>query len=342
MKKLIYIITLSTILLSGCSDKSYDATLTDDPKPTDIVYNEPIVIKFADNLPESHINVQADYEFKKLVEEKSDGKIIVEIYPNSELGSEQQTTELLQKGEIQMESAAVLTLSNYDKDYNLLMLPYLFKDTEHLYRVLDNEIADEFLYPTGLANFVGLSWLDAGARNFYSKEREIKTIEDFKGLVCGVEDSDIINELIKILGMTTVPLNFADTHEMFHNGKINTAENNYISYVSSNNDDIAKYVIEDAHVRIPELIIINKDFYNSLPYDYQLILKESAMEATTFQRLALAAEEEKLKQHAIENGTIITKLSPDELSNLQEASMPIYDKYISNRSDLIDKILSIK
>ncbi len=342
MKKLIYSLVLTMLLFTSCN-KAVDENINSDiQKQNPFADEETITIMFADNLPDSHINVRADYEFKRLVEEKSEGKIIVEIYPNSELGSEQETTELLQRGQIQMESAAVLTLANYDKDYNLLMLPYLFKDTEHLYRVLDNDIADEFLYPTGMANFIGLSWLDAGSRNFYNTERELKSLEDFEGLVVGVQDTDIINELIELLGMTTKQIDFVDTYNNFEKGSITASNNNYISYVSSNHNDIAKFITEDSHVRIPELIIVNKDFYNSLPYDYQLILKESAQEATRFQRQALKDEEDRLKKIATDSGTIITTLEPEELSKLQEASMPIYERYISNRSDIIDKILEIE
>ncbi len=339
MKKTLYISILIIFLLASCSNNTNDTV----KKPTQTKYTKDsvILINFANKLPDSHINIQANYEFKRLVEEKSNGKMLVQIFSDSELGSEQEATKLLQNGEIQMESAAILTLANYDSKYNLLMLPFLFKDTEHLYRVLDSDIADEFLYPTGMANFIGLSWLDAGNRNFYNSQREIKTVEDFKGLHAGIEDSDIIKDLCEALGMTTEYVSFSRTYDYFKNNNINASENNFISFVTANHNEVATYVTEGAHVRIPELIIVNKEFFNSLPYDYQVILKESAIEATNLQREALKKEESKRKQEAIDSGVIITELSPKEFSNLQETAMPIYDKYTSEKSKLIDKILEI-
>lgn len=340
MKKITFFILISLFFMVSCSkDTKINSTIETTDTSSSL---DKYTIKFADNQNSTYISVLANKEFAKLVNLKSGGRITVEIYSDAELGSEAEVTEMVQTGDVEMERVNVAVLSNYYTDYNILMLPYLYKNSDQMFRVLESDYCYDFLNPKGSSNFIGLAWYDAGARNFYNSEKEIKTIEDFKDLNIRTIESTIMASYIESLGANAVSLPYEKINESFDSNIIDVAENNINSYVSEKHYEKAKYMTLDEHMRVPELIIINKDFYNSLSDIDKNILQEAAKEASLLQRELWKESETKAIDTAILNGVIFTELTADEKSKIQETSVKIYNNYLNERSNLVDKLLSIK
>ncbi len=339
MKKIISFILLTSFLLSGCG-LSTSNTPNDTIESQETEPQKNITIKLGDSLSKDHPTVLADYEFARLVKENSNGRITVEVYPEGSLGGEKTVTEKVQTGEIEMERVGIVLLEPYYKDYAILALPYLFKDTNHMFRILESDICSEFLKPEGTANFVGLCWFDAGQRSIYTTEK-VETLEQLKGLKIRVQNSKIMFEIMKSLGADPIAMEYSNIYKSLETDAIDGAENNYPSYVTSKQSDVCKYFLEDTHNMIPEMLIINKDFYNSLSKEDRIIIENSAKEAAQYQKSIWAKYNEKLKQEAIDNGTVIITLSPEEKSKFQEAVLPVYDIYAKDRADLLDDILAV-
>ncbi len=331
MKKILIFIGL-LLIVSSCS---VDNSLED--KDEELSYT----IKFADNMPETHIDVMANKEFKRLVEERTAGRITIELYPNSEFGDESKSLELLNNGEIQMMNVSVDTLAKYDEKYNVLMLPFLFRDSEHLYNVFNNDILQEFLISDKGLNIVGLSWTDSGPRNLYNSSMQINRVDSFDELIIGLHESGVLSEVFELLGMDIKDIPLSEEYFNLNNGNINAVEGSYMTFLSTKDYEIAKYITEDIHIRVPEMFAINKDFYNSLSKDDQFLLKDCAVLASEYQKEMLAIKEKEAKEKVLESGAIITDMSDEELSKYQEIVFDIYKKYGEDNYDMIDKIISI-
>lgn len=311
-------------------------------KEVQLTYDDQIIIKFSDDLSKNHPFASGDYEFKRLVEEKSEGRIIVEIYPDSSLGDEKTATNKLIDGQIQMQRVNTSSLVNHYEDYKVLSLPYLYKNADHMFRVLDSEIGEEFLNPPTDLNFVGLAWLDTGGRNFYNSKRAISAPSDIEGLTIRVQNTPVMIDLVNILGATAVPMSSGEVYLALKNNEIDGAENSILTYEYTNHYKTAPYLTLDAHTREPELFIINKNFLNSLSPEDREIITQSAKEASLYQRKILKTQKTDSGKFLTDEGVIITSLTDEEKKVFSEKVTPLYEKYAYDRMDLINKIKSIE
>ena len=129
-----------------------------------------LILRYADNQPQDYPTTLAAEYFAQLVEERTQGRILIRVYSNGVLGSENSVFEQVQFGGIDFTRVSVGTLSEYCPIMELLQLPYLYDDADHMWRVLDSSIGEDFLSQVRKNNAVGMSWLDAGARSFYTRQ----------------------------------------------------------------------------------------------------------------------------------------------------------------------------
>ena len=166
---------LSAGLLAGCGAKSVSGS-------EEATAENPMVLTLSHGLSETHTVHIAMEEFAEKVEERTDGRIKVEIFPNAQLGSETESMEQLTAGVIAMTKVASPILATYEEGYNTFGLPYIFDDTEDFYHVMDSDEMHDFFLSTEDEGFVTLTYYTSGARSFYTKDKAIRTPEDLKGL----------------------------------------------------------------------------------------------------------------------------------------------------------------
>ncbi len=300
-----------------------------------------LVLRYAENQPQDYPTTQAAYKFADLVNEKTNGRVKIEVYYGATLGDEKTVIEQLQFGGIDFTRVSLSPLAEFDKKLNVLQMPYLYTDADQMWRVLDGEIGDEFLAGMEGTGMTGLSWFDAGARNFYNSVREIKTLEDMKGLKIRVQESELMMDMIKALGAQATPMAYGEVYSSLQTGVIDGAENNWPSYESTSHYEVAKYFVMDGHTRVPEPQLVSDKTMEKLAAldpTFPDIIRECAKESAKVERELWAEKEAASEAKVREGGSVITELSPEEMKKFQDAMDPLYEKLSDEDKAMVERI----
>lgn len=300
-------------------------------KPDSVIY-----FRLAEIHPPNHPTTQTDYEFVRLVKEKTQGRIVIKVYDSEQLGPEKAILDQLQMGSIDFARMSMGQVAGIQPKLNVLQLPYIYRDSDHMWNVLNSDIGETFLQSVSEKDLIGLAWYDAGARNFYNSVREIKTIDDLKGLKFRVMESQLMMDMARELGLEVIPMPFGEVYSAIQKGEIDGAENNYPSYDTSLQYEVAKYYSEGEHIRVPEILIASNTIMNLISESDLEIIKTCAKESQTFQRKRWKEQEIISKAKLQQSGCIITTI--ENRSEFEEAMQPLYDLYARDYADVIKRI----
>lgn len=300
------------------------------------------VFSYAENQDEDYPTTLGGQYFADLVEEKTNGRIKILIQHSGVRGNESQVISQLKYGGVDFARISISELTNEIKALNVLQLPYLYENSEHMWKVLDGKIGDYFLDVVSEYEMIGLSWYDAGARNFYTKDRPIQRLEDFEGLKIRVQESDMIASMVEYLGGEPVKKPYSEVYSLLEKSEVDGAENNWPSYESMQHYEVAGYYTLDEHIRIPELQICSKHTWNKLSSEDQEIILECAKESSFYQRKLWKEQETKSRELAVSAGAKVLHLSTAEKKKFRKAVEPLFERYCGEHMDLIQEILSVK
>lgn len=288
-----------------------------------------LILRYADNQPADYPTTQAAEYFARLVEERTEGKIVIRVYPNGELGDENSVMEQIQFGGIDFTRVSIGTLSELLPEFEILQLPYLYNDAEHMWRVLDGELGEEFLLSTEQVGIIGLSWFDAGARSFYTSV-PVTSLAELQGMTIRVQESEFMSRVVELLGATPVQIAYGDVYSALQTAKIDGAENNFPSYVATGHYEAAPYLILDEHSRLPEMQIMSAvtlERIAEIDEKYVQIVKECARESAIYERQLWLETESEAEELVKSLGCEITELSREQLEEFRQAVQPLYDRY---------------
>ena len=300
------------------------------------------VFSYAENQDEDYPTTLGGQYFANLVEEKTNGRIRILIQHSGERGNESQVISQLKYGGVDFARISISELTNEIKALNVLQLPYLYENSEHMWKVLDGKIGDYFLDVVSRYEMIGLSWYDAGARNFYTKDRQIQKLEDFEGLKIRVQESDMMASMVEHLGGEPVKKPYSEVYSLLEKSEADGAENNWPSYESMEHYEVAGYYTLDEHIRIPELQICSKHTWEKLSEEDQQIILECAKESSIYQRKLWKEQETKSRELAVSAGAEVVHLSTVEKKKFRKAVEPLFERYCGEHMDLIQEILSVK
>ena len=238
------------------------------------------IIRVSHAQSETHPEHLGLLAFKEYVEEKLGDKYEVQIFPNELLGSAQKAIELTQTGAIDFVVAGTANLETFADVYDIFSMPYLF-DSEEVYKSVmqDTEYMENVYASTDEAGFRVVTWYNAGTRNFYGKS-PIRTPEDLKGKKIRVQQSPASVEMVKAFGAAAAPMGFGEVYTAIQQGVIDGAENNELALTNNKHGEVAKYYSYNKHQMVPDMLVANLKFLNSLsPEDYQ-VFKEAAALST--------------------------------------------------------------
>ncbi|MDR3362488.1 MAG: TRAP transporter substrate-binding protein [Desulfovibrio sp.] len=321
---------LAVLLLAGCD--------SGEKKPVPISAHTR-VFTLADSHVDGYPTVLGDLKFAELVRQRTNGSIVIQIRNNAILGDEPTTLRQTQKGAIQFIRVGANLLSSINPAINALSMPYLYRNREHMFRVLDGEIGNEFLASMYQDGLLGLCWFDAGSRNFYNSRRIVRKPSDLAGMKIRIQPSGLMQDITQAMGAEPVSIAFNDVYAAIRNTIIDGAENNWPSYMSQQHYKAAPYFTEDSHQRSPEMLLVNTAVWEALADDEKKILKESALEAALFQRVAWARQEAACRQQATAEGTTITTLTDEEFNKFVDAVKPLYNAPAYSRfADIAQRI----
>ena len=322
MKKFAAIALAASMVLglSGCGSSG-------SAQPSDTATAEnPMVLTLAHGLSESHTVHIAMTEFAEKVEERTDGRIKVEIYPNGQLGSENENMEQLMAGVISITKVSAPGLATYNEAYHTFGLPYIFDDTEDFYHKMDSQEMRDFFLSTEEDGFVTITYYTSGARSFYTKDTPIRTPEDLKGLKIRVQDMQSQTDMLEALGGTPVAMAYGDVYTSLQTGIIDGTENNETALTTGKHGEICKVFSMDQHAMIPDVLVMGADVWNSIAPEDQQIILEAAYESTDSHKVAWdAAIEEAIEEAKTEMG--VTFIEEVDKEAFREATADMIQEY---------------
>ncbi len=296
------------------------------------------VFLYAENQIEDYPTTQGARRFADLVYERTGGRIQILVKCDAELGSEMQVIEQMRYGGVAFARVSLSQLAEFVPDMNVLQVPYLYTDSNHMWRVLDGEIGDEFLSKTLSYDLVGLSWYDAGARNFYTT-RPVKSLSDLQGMTIRVQESDMMADMVSALGATPVKIVYSDVYSALEQGLVDGAENNWPSYEAMRHFMVARYYTLDEHTRVPELQICSKAVWDMLSTEDKQILTECARQSALYERELWQEREKSSRKIAERSGVTTIELSLEEKEKFRTAMASVYEKYCGDQMDMLQKIM---
>jgi len=301
-----------------------------------------IVLRYAENQPSSYPTTQAAFRFANLVNDRTNGRITIIIYPDAKLGDEKTVFEQMEFGAIDFARGSLSPLSELGPSLNILQLPYLYRDADHMWKVLDGPIGEQFLRSLEKKGLIGLSWYDAGSRSFYNSVRPITKLEDMKGMKIRVQESQLMSSLITSLGANPVQMPYGDVYASLQTGEVDAAENNWPSYEATKHYEVAKYYVTDEHNRVPEMQIVSAMTWNKLSDEDKAIIRECAKESSVIERELWAAKDKAARDAVIAKGTIVTQLASGEREKILQAVSKLYTTYGKGYEDIINQIRTTK
>lgn len=213
--------------------------------------------------------------FKAWIEEKLGEKYQVEIFPSELLGSQNEMVQLTQTGAITFVVASNALLESFSKNYSLFNLPYLFSSKEAYHEAMnDPEVYGPIFESTKQAGVQAVTWLDAGARSFYTMSRPIEKPADLKGLKIRVQQSATNVRMMELLGGTATPMGFGEVYTALQAKILDGAENNEMALTDNGHGDICKFYSYDMHQMIPDIFLVNRAFYESLSGEDKAVFDE--------------------------------------------------------------------
>ncbi|MFA7491318.1 MAG: TRAP transporter substrate-binding protein [Mariniphaga sp.] len=254
-------------------------------------------LKLAHGLPTDHPVHQSMEFMAKRAGELSDGKLIIEVYPAEQLGSEQQCVELVQIGSLAITKVSAAVMESFADDYKVFGLPYIFKSKEHAFRILDGDIGKDLLLSTKDKWIRGLCYYDAGSRSFYTKSKPITHPDDLTGLKIRVMRSITAVEMIRALGGSATPISWGELYTALQSGVVDGAENNPPSLYTSRHYEVCKYYSLDEHTTIPDVLVISQLIWDKLSEQEKEWVQQAADESAVLERkLWQESEKESLEE----------------------------------------------
>jgi tripartite ATP-independent transporter DctP family solute receptor len=302
-----------------------------------------MVLKAADVHPFGYPTVEAVMRMGKKLEQATNGRISIQMYPSMQLGGEKEAIEQAQVGALALARISVGPMGPIVPEFNVFNLPFMFRDTAHMEKVIDGPIGDELLrklseHPT--ANLIGLCWMNAGTRHVYNSKKPIRSVEDLKGLKIRMMGNPVFVDTMNALGGNGVSMGFDQLVNAMQTGVVDGAENNEPTYATGQHYRYAKYFSLTGHLMIPEVLVFSKKVFAALAKDDQDLIRRLAREAQLEERTLWYEMEKKSVAQMKEAGVEITEVS--DKRPFQAAVKPVWDKYGTQLSPLIERIQNVK
>jgi tripartite ATP-independent transporter DctP family solute receptor len=298
-----------------------------------------IKLTVAEVHPEDYPTTQGLFKFAELVKERSNGEIVIDVKFGGVLGkSEKEVVEQVQIGALDMARISISPVTEFVPALEAFGLPYIWKSQESMWKVLNGETGKKLLKEVEGYDFYGLCYYESGARSFYNAKREIKSVADLKGLKIRVQSSELMIDLVNTLGANATPIAFGEVYDALSKGVIEGAENNWPSYESTGHYEVANYYTLDMHTRVPEITIASKiSFDKKLTPEQIELVKQAALDTQDFVVEKWNERVEASKKIVVDNGNIITELTPEAQQEFMDAVQPIYDKR-EHLKDIVEEI----
>jgi C4-dicarboxylate-binding protein DctP len=289
---------------------------------------DPIIIKFSHVVaPDTPKGRAADY-FKKLAEERSQGQVKVEVYPNSQLYKDREEMEALQIGAVQMLAPSLAKFGPLGvRSFELFDLPYIFPNKETLYRVMDGDIGRKLFGLLDAKGITGLAYWDNGFKQM-SANSPLRSVTDFKGLKLRIQSSKVLEAQMKALGANPQVMAFSEVYSGLQQGVVDGTENPMSNLYTQKMHEVQKHLTLSDHGYLGYAVIVNKKFWDDLPADLRTTLNKAMQDATVFERKIAQEENDQALAKVKAAGTTQVYVLPfRDRVVWQKALLPVHKEF---------------
>lgn len=284
-------------------------------------------VLFHHDLPDDSAQHQAAEYFKELVEERTDGRYEVDIYPNNELGDDTEVIQQMQSGSVHAAPIPTAKLSGVEPSMQLADLPFLFPGPEVAHAVLDGELGDALMDEMADRGFHGVGFWESGFKQFTCNTR-IDGPEDFAGKNVRVMESSLLVAQYEALDANPIPIAFSETYSALEQGVADCQENPVVSIAKMRFHEVQDYMILSDHGYLGTAFLYSQVWFEQLPEEDQAIFEEIALEAGAYQREVSAEEYDEYLAEIEDYGSVeIYSLDDDQRDAFQEALMPVHESF---------------
>ena len=242
----------------------------------------PIIIKFSHVVAQNTPKGQAADYFKKLAEERTHGRVKIEVYPNSQLYKDKEEMEALQLGAVQMLAPSLAKFAPLGvKEFEVFDLPFIFDNYQELHKVTQGPVGAKLLKKLEPKGILGLAYWDNGFK-VMSANKPLKHVADFKGLKMRIQSSKVLDSQMRAIGAIPQVMAFSEVYQALQTGVVNGTENPPSNLYTQKMHEVQKYVTVSDHGYLGYAVIVNKKFWEALPKDIRAALESSMKDATKF------------------------------------------------------------
>jgi C4-dicarboxylate-binding protein DctP len=301
----------------------------------------PIIIKFSHVVAADTPKGKAAEKFKELAEKYTDGKVKVEVYPNSTLYKDKEELEALQLGAVQMLAPSNSKFGPIGvKEFEVFDLPYILPDLATLRKVTDGPLGARLLKLLDPKGMTGLAYWDNGFKEM-SANKKLITPADYKGVKFRIQSSKVLEAQFRALGSIPQVMAFGEVYQALQTGVVDGQENTWSNIYTQKMHEVQKYATVTNHGYIGYVVVVNKKFWDGLPADIRTQLDKAMKEATAFGNGQSAKENDDALEAIKKSGkTEIITLTPEQDAAMRKAMEPVY-KDVASRvgQPLIDEFL---
>jgi tripartite ATP-independent transporter DctP family solute receptor len=293
----------------------------------------------ADVHPEDYPTVMAVKFMSEQIAKRTNGKHSIKVFTGNQLGGEKDTIEQTRIGALDLVRINVAPMNNICPETMVPTMPFLFRSTEHMRKVLDGPIGDQILKSCESQGFVGLAFYDSGSRSLYTVKKPVKTLADAKGMKIRVQQSDLWVSLLQAMGANATPMPYGEVYTALKTGLVDGAENNWPSYDTSKHHEVAKFYSMTEHSMAPEMLLMSKKVWDTLTPDEQKIFRDVAKESVPYMRKLWDEKERTSREIVVKGGAQIIEV---DKKSFQDAMKPVYDRFITDAKlkDMVAKVQS--
>lgn len=335
MKKWASLITVSSmILLTACGGGGQSSSGTTSAQPASgeakAAKTDSMTLKLGHLAAETTNYHGLALKFKELVEKKTEGKVKIEVYPNAQLGGDRELMESMQFGNVDLGVITSAPVSNFAPQFNVMDLPYLFKDWDHVNKWIQSDAAKQLMNETEATGLKTFSLMPRGFRHVTNNIKPINGPDDIKGLKLRVLESKLYVDTFTAMGSSPQAMSWSDAYTAMQQKAIDGQENTMDIIHDQRVDEVQTYVSKTGHMAAFAAIMGSKANFDSWPADIQKAIEEAAAEATAILSEENKTKEENYQKKLEEKGMIINE--PDR-SPFRSMVQGIYDEFISKNGD---------
>ncbi|WP_407701143.1 TRAP transporter substrate-binding protein [Vibrio nigripulchritudo] len=270
-------------------------------------------------------------KFSELMEEKTGGKVKLDLFPNGQLGNEQDTVNNAAIGLLDFSVLAINNVTPFSPTVGLLTMPYLIQSAEEAKSLTQGPVGEELIKNTIRdANVRIVGWAYSGFRVLTNSKRPVKTLEDLKGLVIRVPKNDIMISAYQAWGINPTPMAWSETFTGLQQGVVDGQDNPYITVHAMKFNEVQKYITNIRYIFSIEPLIVSESIFQEQPKEVQEAILTAGKEATEHSYQFLLESEDKIRKDLVAKGMVITEPANNEKEWIEQVTQKVWPKFYSS------------